>query len=212
SAVDRSIAELIVAGLVRTLRAFGCAQSDIHAVCFEHTTPAYHYAYTAAFAGAERFAQPFTGVEFAAHALDRLHIHRRPELQSLLRAQAEHSMQQLSLPPSCTDQVRALIRRQRPGQSPEMARAARELGLSVRSLRRRLFDEGTTFRALAQSVLQEAACALLRDRDASLQNIAHAVGFNDPTAFHRAFKRWVGLTPAEYRESTTRATAIAAIH
>jgi AraC-like DNA-binding protein len=46
---------------------------------------------------------------------------------------------------------------------------------------------------------RERACALLRNHDHSLQEVAAALGFADAAAFHRAFKRWTGLTAAEYR-------------
>jgi AraC-like DNA-binding protein len=189
SAADRSMAELITAGLVRTLRAFGCRRSEIHAVCFEHHRPVHHQAYSHAFSGAERFAQAFTGVEFSARALDRPNIHRHPELSALLRVQAERSLQRLGQPQNC------------------MSRAARELALSVRSLRRHLLDEGTSFRTLAQSLLRELACTMLRDPNLTLQTIAFALGFTGATAFHRAFKRLTGVTPAEYREAALRGDA-----
>ena len=217
AAADRSLAELIVAGLVRTLRAFGCARSDIHAVCFEHTRPAHHQAYSQAFSGTERFAQAFTGVEFSQHLLDRLHLHRQPELETLLRAQAERSLERLARPSTCVERVRGLMARTCAGAHPHayagqgkalsMARAARTLGLSVRSLRRRLEDEGSSYRAVTQSVLQESATSLLRNPDLTLQAIAHVLGFADVSAFHKAFKRWTQLTPAEYR-----AAAVQALH
>jgi AraC-like DNA-binding protein len=80
-----------------------------------------------------------------------------------------------------------------------MVLAARELGLSVRSLRRHLEDEGASFRELTQAALHDAACSMLRNPAITLQSIAHALGFSDSSAFHRAFRRWSALTPAEYR-------------
>jgi AraC-like DNA-binding protein len=66
-------------------------------------------------------------------------------------------------------------------------------------LRRHLEEEGTSFRALTQAALHEHACVMLRNPAITLQSIAHALGFSDPSAFHRAFRRWSGATPAEYR-------------
>lgn len=197
---DHSVSEMVVAGVVRTLRSFGCSNAELHAVYFEHARPAHHRAYTEAFGGAERFNHAFTGVEFARQLLDRPHIHRQPELELLLRGQAERALQGLARPNASTDRLRALVRNH--GAELDMESAARELKLSVRSLRRRLQDEGTSYRALTQSVLQESACALLRDPALTLQQISHALRFTDATAFHHAFKRWTNLTPSEYREST----------
>jgi AraC-like DNA-binding protein len=198
-AIDRSFVELVVAGLVRTVQAFGCARSDIRSVCFEHSRPAYYHAYAVAFSGAERFAQGFTGIEFSARALDRPHLHRHSELHKLVLIQAEHNLERLWRPLSCTDRVRALMNGRPASALPDMAVAARALGLSVRSLRRRLDDEGTSYRELTQSALHESACSMLRNPVLTLQTVAHQLGFADPTAFHRAFRRWAKLTPAEYR-------------
>lgn len=200
AAVGRSVAELIVAGLVRMLRTFGCGETEIHAVCFEHTRPAYYHAYAAAFCGTERFAQPFTGIDFDARSLDRPHIHWQPELQALIRAQAERGLEQLWRPLTYAERVRALMRNRRDPQGLDMASASRELGLSTRSLRRRLEEEGTSYRALIQSMLHESACSMLRNPALTLQAIAYSLGFADASTFHRAFMRWRGLTPGEYRE------------
>jgi AraC-like DNA-binding protein len=80
-----------------------------------------------------------------------------------------------------------------------MLAAARELGLSGRSLRRRLESEGTSYRELVQARRYEQACTLLRNHAVALQDAAHALGFSDAAGFHRAFRRWTKLTPNEYR-------------
>ena len=189
STFDRSVAELQVAGLVRTLRVFGCTRRDIVRVRFAHSRPAHFASYTVAFAGAERFAQEFTGVEFSACALDRPHLHHQSELQELLLAHAERSLERLSRPLSCTERVRALIQDRPASQLPDMVAAARALGISVRSLRRRLLDEGTSYRVLITSRLHELACSMLRNPEATLQRVAYDLGFSNATAFHRAFRR-----------------------
>ena len=198
---DRSLSELTIAGLTRTLQAFGCSNEALLAVYFEHARPAYYHAYTAAFAGKARFAQAFTGIEFRADTLDRPHLHRIAELHEVMLAQAEHSLQRSTRPLTLTERVSALIGNVPPSKLPDMAVAARELGLSVRSLRRHLIHEGTTYRALTQIRLHRAACSLLHNPQISLQAIAFELGFSDATAFHRAFRRWAGATPAEYRST-----------
>lgn len=195
----RSFVELIVAGLLRMVRQFGCTQSDIRAVCFEHARPAYYPAYGAVFGGAERFSQAFIGIEFATRALDRPHLHRHAELHKLIVSQAERSLQRRWRTPSCAERVRKLMNCRPVAKLPDMATAAQELGLSVRSLRRRLEEERTSYRELTQAALHETACSMLRNPSVTLQAVAHELGFADATAFHRAFRRWANVTPAEYR-------------
>jgi AraC-like DNA-binding protein len=197
--VDRSFVELIMAGLVRTLQAFGCMPNDIRAVCFQHARPAHHHAYSEAFFRAERFLQPYTSVEFTASALDRPHLHHNPELHRLVLTQAEDKLSGLTRPISCTERVRVLMNGRRAARLPSMNAVSRALGLSVRSLRRHLEDENTSYRELAQAMLHEEACSMLRNANVPLQSVAHDLGFANATAFHRAFRRWSTLTPAEYR-------------
>ena len=85
-----------------------------------------------------------------------------------------------------------------------MTSVARELGLSERSLRRRLEAEGTSFRDLSQALLDESAQAMLRNPALTLQSIAYALGFSDVATFHRAFRRWNRLTPTEYRAASLK--------
>ena len=82
-----------------------------------------------------------------------------------------------------------------------MNAVARSLGLSVRSLRRRLADEATTYNALAREALVALAKQFLENEQRTLQETAYALGFSDTSAFHRAFKHWTGTTPSSYRQA-----------
>jgi len=80
------------------------------------------------------------------------------------------------------------------------ARAAAALGVSARTLSRRLAEEGASFLDLARQVKYDTAQALLR-RGKTVAEIAGILGYSDPTAFSRAFKLWSGKTPARWRKS-----------
>jgi AraC-like DNA-binding protein len=71
--------------------------------------------------------------------------------------------------------------------------------MSRSTLRRRLREQGTTLRALLQEVRQDHALRYLRQQDVSIDEIAYLVGYDDSTAFHKAFRKWTGATPAELR-------------
>lgn len=196
---DRFIAELLMAGALRMVRGFGGARGDLYAARFEHRTPSYARAYGELFQGAERFSDALTGLEFAAELLDRPHLHANPALHRLVHAQAEQRLAQLARPASVVRRLEALLLNQPAAHVPEMSAAARQLGVSVRSLRRKLADEGQSYRALTQQLQRERACAMLRNPDLGLQAIADALGFADLVSFHHAFKRWTGQTASEYR-------------
>ena len=82
---------------------------------------------------------------------------------------------------------------------------ARALHVSVRTLQRRLDDEGTTYQQLLSRVRRDLAEGYLREDRHSLSEITYLLGFSDQANFGRAFKRWTGKTPTEYRESTLAA-------
>lgn len=84
---------------------------------------------------------------------------------------------------------------------PKMADIARSLGISVRSFHRRLAEHGLSFQMLTETTRRELAEGLLRDERYSLSEIAFLTGFSDQSSFTRAFKRWVGATPANYRRN-----------
>lgn len=85
--------------------------------------------------------------------------------------------------------------------APSMAHVASGLGLSPRSFHRRLSEHGMSFRALTEETRRDLAEGLLRDGQLSLSEIAFLTGFSEQSAFTRAFKRWVGHTPAHYRKA-----------
>jgi AraC-like DNA-binding protein len=88
--------------------------------------------------------------------------------------------------------------------TPKMADIARGLGLSARSFHRRLSDHGMSFQALTEETRRDLAVGLLRDEGHSLAEIAFLTGFSEQSSFTRAFKRWVGITPASYRKARAR--------
>lgn len=86
-------------------------------------------------------------------------------------------------------------------ESPlSIADAASSLGLSVRTLQRRLADSGLTYRKLLDRVRLEEACRLIMNSDARLTEVAYQLGFSGPSHFSRAFRRWIGMAPQQFRQ------------
>jgi AraC-like DNA-binding protein len=78
-------------------------------------------------------------------------------------------------------------------------RVAALAGISVRTLQRRLAEKDGVFSELVDQVRAELAVEMLKSTDASLAEIARETGYSEVTAFIRAFRRWTGKTPAEFR-------------
>jgi AraC-like DNA-binding protein len=86
-----------------------------------------------------------------------------------------------------------------PGGEPRMQHVANNLHLSVRSLQRRLREEGTSFSEIVDSVRRSLAMTYLVEADLGASEIAHRLGFADVSSFHRAFRRWTGRAVSSFR-------------
>lgn len=102
---------------------------------------------------------------------------------------------------SLTDRVLALFGDDFTQALPGASEVSRQLGMSVSSLRRQLNDEGSSFQQLKDGCRHKAACQYLASSELSLAEISGLLGFDETSAFFRAFKRWTGQTPSEYRAS-----------
>jgi AraC-like DNA-binding protein len=87
-----------------------------------------------------------------------------------------------------------------PSGRVQAATVAQQLGMSERSLRRRLAEEGTTFSELLDRVRNSLALRYLEDQHISLQQIAWLLGYSELSAFNHAFKRWSGTSPRSARQ------------
>ena len=95
--------------------------------------------------------------------------------------------------------MRAVLR-DHPAPLPELAEMAEQLATSPRTLKRHLQQADLTYRQLQDEARYRQACKLLGERGTRISEVAYALGYNDVANFSRAFKRWSGKTPREYRE------------
>jgi AraC-like DNA-binding protein len=122
-----------------------------------------------------------------------------PLAYRLAVAELKRTLDQRRGATSFSEKVRQLLEKD-PGQRSSQW-VANELSVSTSTLKRRLSEEGTTFRELRQSCLRESAMLLLLTRSMSASQIATELGYRDPTNFSHAFKRWTGRSPSEFRLS-----------
>lgn len=87
-------------------------------------------------------------------------------------------------------------------QTVDIDSVARRTGVSGRTLQRRLLDEGTTYSTILDEVRREMAVEFIAESELSLNAISAALQFADPRAFRRAFQRWMGRSPADFRRAT----------
>ena len=199
--VRRFMAEMTLTGFAIMIRKYG---ANIQRACFTHGAPDYHAEYTRIFGSIVHFDQPFAGIVFERAALDRKNPHSDTEVQADLRTVLVRRLARATEDAPYALRVQEFLTQQVP-RRPNIETTARKLGLSERSLRRRLAAEGVSFREIQHSVFASLAQQLLQDKRRTIQETAHALGFSDASAFHRAFKRWTGTTPQAFcgRQNTT---------
>ena len=119
------------------------------------------------------------------------------------RIVAEHLQRMSGSPIEAS--VRTMIVKQLPDGVPARSAIARALAMSERTLHRRLADEGTTFQRLLDQTRRELAESYLARGDLSLAAVAYLLGFKDQGSFFRAARRWLSMTPRQYRQRVTMA-------
>jgi len=109
---------------------------------------------------------------------------------------------------SMVDDVRAALRRRLNGQPVKIAQIARDVGLTPRTLQRRLGKAGASYQALLDEARRETARRLLAATELGTGEIAFVLGFAELNSFTRAFRAWEETTPLRWREATRRAAAV----
>ncbi len=128
------------------------------------------------------------------------------QLAASSRAQCEEALRQLTEDAGFSCRVRRVIETSHPFP-PKLARVAGTLFVSERTLKRRLQEEQASFQQLVDEVRLERAGDLLRNSGLNLSQIADALGYADAANFTRAFKRWTGTSPSQYRTQADRSEA-----
>ena len=198
NSASRFAAEYLLVMVQRIAEHFIVDMRDhAESVHFEHEKPDYHHRYARTFNCPVLFGQSSNSMLFPSRLLDVQQLHADPTMHSALREMAERLLEDMRSPVSVSDRVRGLLRYESDLSVVDVAKLARGLGLTPRSLRRRLAAESLSLTALLDEARCRLACEELR-REGSIKEIAERVGFSEPSAFHRAFKRWTGQTPLEY--------------
>lgn len=165
---------------------------------FTYTQPAHASEYELLFPCTRRFSAGRTSLLFHARYLAMPLLQDERTLKQFL----QHSPADLLARPdggdSLISQIRRLLGRDC-SNWPDLDTVAQQLHMSPQTLRRHLREEGSSFQELKDHLRRDLAIYHLGRADLTIQDIAEQLGFSEPSAFHRAFKKWTGLTPGAYR-------------
>jgi AraC-like DNA-binding protein len=173
-------------------------------VTFAHAAGYPVAAYESLFGCAVRFGATESALWMDRDAIDRPLANRDPLARRYLEAHAEQLLAAVPAPqPAVIAQVRDAIVIELATSGAELARVAKRVAMSVRTVQRRLEEHGTSYQDLVDDVRSAMARALLRDRTRSIIDVAFELGYADLKGFYRAFRRWTNTTPAEWRAAAT---------
>lgn len=167
-------------------------------VSFKHPAPGPDRPYRELFNCPVYFDQPLTKMMIAKHIVERPIATANEELARILdELSAKHLGRHQE--GSFTQQVRNALITLLPKGEPQKAAVAESLNLSDRTLLRRLQNEHTTYQEILDQLREEMAYGYLQRADISLEEVAYLLGFSDISTFSRAFKRWTGASPGQWR-------------
>lgn len=171
-------------------------------VWFAHEKPADTRQYEQTFApGRVRFGAAWNGFRVPTRYADLPIDGADPKLHALIRKHADAMLAELPSAPNLTQRVRDALAQNLAGGPPSLGQIARKLGMSERTLARHLEEEGSAFKVLLDDLRTRLALRYVRRSELPFAEIAFLLGFSQVAAFHRAFRRWTGQTPLEYRKN-----------
>lgn len=174
---------------------------DLKAAYFTFAQPADLEVYHKLFQSELKFEQHENAFVFPARYLDQPLVQTDESLRNFLKTAPFQLIAMVNDDPSLKSQVVALIGKDFSRELPGADEVAKALNLSVSTLRRRLLEEGTSFQAIKDECRRTAALHYMSSPQLSINDVAELMGFDEPSAFFRSFKRWTGMTPGEYRRS-----------
>lgn len=191
-------AQFVIGAFVKALRT-ALPDAPIEEIHFQHCAPDDATEYAALLGAPVRFEAEHNEVVMPADALELRLPRADPALAQVLDRHAQALLAALPRVDSLADRVRALLAKELQGGNPSAENVAEQLHMSVRTLGRRLTEEGTSHKAILDDLRGELARRYLGDEHLAIGEVAFLLGFSEASAFHRAFKRWTGRTPAEFR-------------
>lgn len=169
-------------------------------VRFEHARPKDVSEHERIFRAPVRFGKLMTQLVFDSSFLHLPLIEADATLGSLLEKQAEELLKKSpKVEKTFAHRVRQLMKENLSGGELRMETVCRNLGNSKRTLQRKLTEEGTTYQKLLEETQCEMSKYYLRQPEITICEISDSLGFSESSAFHRAFRRWTGLTPNSFR-------------
>lgn len=174
---------------------------EIKAAYFTFPEPPDADYYRTLFRSEVKFNQHDNAIVFPARYLDYPIVQTEDTLRGFLKTAPFQLHVMVDDDKSLKSQVIAMIGKDFSRELPSADEVASVLHMSVSTLRRRLLEEGTSYQKIKDDCRRDAAINYMNSPQLSINDVAGLMGFDEPSAFFRSFKKWTGMTPGEYRKS-----------
>jgi AraC-like DNA-binding protein len=199
---NRFVVDSILSGWLQQLSTVSGVALRAEKIEIEFDAPAYSAHYAPLSEQPVSFAAAVNQLRLSQHSLGLRNPEHCPSTWRHLLALCERELEQLTRTRSLREKITQLLGPLlNGGREPDLEEVAARLKLPTWTLRRKLAEEGTRFRAVLNDTRRDLAMTYIRDTELAFGEIAYLLGFASAEAFQRAFKRWNGQTPGEFRRS-----------
>lgn len=202
NAYNRFVVDSIIAGWLHQLSSLSAQPVQAQRIEIEFQTPDYSERYSVLGDCPIQFGAEHNQLRLSQKTLALRNPEHCPSTWQLLVQLCERELEQLTRTRSLRERITRLLGPMlNGGREPDLEEVASRLKLPTWTLRRKLAEEGTQFRAILNDTRRDLAMTYIRDTELAFGEIAYLLGFASAEAFQRAFKRWNSQTPGEFRRS-----------
>jgi AraC-like DNA-binding protein len=196
---SRQDCEMSMATVTQFIRLLTFAKWKPREVWFQHRKPGDTSEHARIFGAPVRFSAPANALLFDGHLLSAPLRSANPHVHQVIAAAAERLLTRANDGQNVSRVVLSLIRQKMSEGDFGLDAISEQLGMSRRTLQRRLRQESCSHRELVQQARESFSRFLLLSTDVTTVEAAYALGFSEPSAFYHAFQEWFGTSPQEYR-------------
>lgn len=196
---SRHCIEDVTSSFYNLMVKLSCRPISLQGVWFTHPLTDDLSEYVRVFGIEPVFGAPYCGMLLDAEVLDYPVLFADPQMLDTFERIAEDTLNRLVQGKRLSDQLYGWLMRRMPQAFPSVREAAREFNMGVRTFQAKLQQENTSYKELVMHVRKELAIGLLAKAEYSIGEIAYLLHFSEPSAFQNAFKKWMNITPRQYR-------------
>ena len=198
---NRFVVDAVLSGWQRLMQRLLQQPAPVLRVEIEFPAPDYLAAYGQTFSCPIQFEAPRNALILRPESLTQPLPESSPGLHQSLRHTCEDLLNRVALANSYRNKVLKVLGTMLHGETPSIEQVAQQLGIPSWTLRRKLKEEDCAYQALVDEIRRDVALSYMKNTELSFGEIAYLLGFSTPGTFQRAFKRWSGQTPGEFRNS-----------